>query len=46
MEHRYRERHFREGSIAGVEGVGKLLGRHFPGRGRGGNELPNEPVLL
>ena len=46
VERLYRERRFREGSIAGVEGVGALLGRHFPGRHRGGNELPNEPVLL
>ena len=46
MEHHYRERRFREGSIAGVEGVGALLGRHFPRGRHGGNELPNQPVLL
>jgi uncharacterized membrane protein len=46
MEHHYRERRFREGSIAGIEGVGALLGRHFPGQAAGGNELPNQPVLL
>jgi len=26
--------------------VGALLGRHFPGRRRSDNELPNQPVLL
>lgn len=46
MEQHYREGRFREGSIAGVEGVGALLGRHFPGRRHGDNELPNQPVLL
>ena len=32
MEAHYRAGRFREGSCAGVEGVGALLGRHFPGR--------------
>lgn len=46
MEQHYREGRFREGSIAGVQGVGALLGRHFPGRRHSDNELPNQPVLL
>jgi uncharacterized membrane protein len=46
MEQHYRERRYREGSIAGIEGVGALLERHFPGSGPGGHELPNQPVLL
>ena len=46
MEHHYRERRFREGSIAGIEGVGALLERHFPGEAAGSHELPNQPVLL
>jgi uncharacterized membrane protein len=46
MEHHYKERRFREGSIAGIEGVGALLGRHFPGKAASGDELPNQPVLL
>jgi uncharacterized membrane protein len=46
MEAHYRAGRFREGSIAGVEGVGALLGRHFPGRRHSDNELPNQPVLL
>jgi len=46
MEHHYREGRFREGSVAGIAGVGALLGRHFPGQARGGDELPDQPVLL
>ena len=46
MERLYRERRFQEGSVAGVHGVGTLLGRHFPGRSHGGGELPAQPVLL
>ena len=46
MEHHFREGRFREGSIVGITGVGALLGRHFPGKGPGGQELPDQPVLL
>jgi len=46
MEHHYREGRFREGSLAGILGVGALLGRHFPGKAGGGHELPEQPVLL
>jgi uncharacterized membrane protein len=46
MEHHFREGRFREGSIVGIAGVGALLGRHFPGKAPGGNELPDQPVLL
>jgi uncharacterized membrane protein len=46
MERHYREQRFQEGSVAGVQGVGALLGRHFPGRAHGGDELPAQPVLL
>jgi uncharacterized membrane protein len=46
MEHHYRERRFREGSVVGILGVGALLGRHFPGETAGGQELPEQPVLL
>jgi uncharacterized membrane protein len=46
MEAHFRAGRFREGSVAGVEGVGALLGRHFPGRRHSDNELPNQPVLL
>jgi uncharacterized membrane protein len=46
MQHHYREGRFREGSVVGILGVGALLGRHFPGRLGGSNELPDQPVLL
>jgi uncharacterized membrane protein len=46
MEQHYRAGRFREGSVAGIEGVGALLGRHFPGKLASDNELPNQPVLL
>ena len=46
MQHHYRERRFREGSVGGILGVGALLGRHFSGAAPGSNELPNQPVLL
>ncbi len=45
MERHYAAKRFREGSVAGVRSVGRLLARHFP-RGRGKDELPNQPVLL
>ncbi len=46
MEQHYRAGGFREGSVAGILGVGALLGRHFPGRRHSDNELPDQPVLL
>jgi len=46
VEHHYRAGRFRDGSVVGILGVGALLGRHFPGRRRSDNELPNQPVLL
>ena len=46
IELHYRAGRYREGSIAGIEGVAALLGRHFPGRHPSGQELPNQPVLL
>jgi uncharacterized membrane protein len=47
MERHYRAGDFSAGSVAGVQQVGRLLERHFPGsRGAGINELPNQPVLL
>jgi uncharacterized membrane protein len=46
MQHHYREGRFSEGSVVGILGVGALLGQHFPGAAGGGQELPNQPVLL
>ena len=46
MESHYQAGRFAEGSVAGIRGVGALLGRHFPGKKHSDNELPNQPVLL
>ena len=46
MQQHYRAGHYREGSLAGVAGVGALLGRHFPGQHHSAQELPDQPVLL
>lgn len=46
IEAHYREGRFAQGSVAGIRSVGRLLARHFPGRGPDANELPNQPVLL
>ncbi len=47
MEAHFREKRFCEGSLAGVEAVGRLLERHFPAPpGHNRDELPNQPALL
>lgn len=46
MEAQFRAGRFAEGSEAGITAVGRLLGKHFPGRGGDRDEQPNQPVLL
>jgi uncharacterized membrane protein len=48
MERHFREGRFEEGSIAGVNGVGEIVTRHFPllEGGKNPDELPNRPTLL
>jgi uncharacterized membrane protein len=46
MEQHFRAGRFLEGSRAGVQAVGELLARHFPGEGATVDELPDRPVLL
>jgi uncharacterized membrane protein len=46
IEVHFRAGRFREGSVAGVEAVGKLLEREFPMRSGDRDELPNQPTLL
>lgn len=46
MEEHFRAGRFREGAVAGVEGVAALLARHFPHEGGDRNEQPNRPILL
>jgi uncharacterized membrane protein len=47
MEDHFRAGRFEAGSIAGVDGVGTLLMRHFPkGSSPSHNQLPDRPTLL
>jgi uncharacterized membrane protein len=46
MEQHYREQRFSDGSVAGVQGISRLLARHFPSGGPSADELPNQPLLL
>jgi uncharacterized membrane protein len=46
METHLREERWREGALAGVEGVAALLAEHFPHEGGDADEQPNRPVLL
>lgn len=46
METQFRARRYRDGAIAGVRRVGEILARHYPGRDRAGNELPDRPHVL
>ena len=46
MEQHFGEGRFLEGSRLGVRRIGELLARHFPGKRGGGEELPNQAVVL
>ncbi len=46
MEDHFRAGRFAEGSETGITAVGRLLGKHFPGRGGDRDEQPNQAVLL
>ena len=46
MEEHFRAGRFREGAIAGVREVSRLLARDFPPDGRHRNELPDRPVVM
>lgn len=46
METHFREGRFKEGALAGVEAVGRLLEREFPSGSGDRDELPNQPALL
>lgn len=46
MEEHFRAARFREGAIAGVREVSRLLARDFPPDGRHRNELPDRPVVM
>jgi uncharacterized membrane protein len=46
VESHYQQGRFEDGSVAGVEEVGRLLEREFPSRAGDRDELPNQPTLL
>jgi uncharacterized membrane protein len=46
IEDHFRAGRFREGSVSGIEEVGRLLEREFPSRSADRDELPNQPSLL
>ncbi len=46
VETHFRAGRFREGALVSIEGAAKLLAQHFPSRGNGRNELPDQPLLL
>jgi uncharacterized membrane protein len=46
MERAFREGRYEEGALSGIRAVSAQLSRHFPGRGRRANELPDAPVVL
>ena len=50
MEEHFRAGRFEAGSVAGVDAIGNLLGRHFPPdlerSVRSPNQLPDRPTLL
>ncbi len=42
----FRSGRYADGALAAIDGVARVLGRHFPRRDTGTNDLPNQPVLL
>lgn len=45
MEASFREGRFEAGVVAGIDAISARLAEAFP-RGKGGNELPNRPVVI
>jgi uncharacterized membrane protein len=48
MQREFRAGHYARGIVAGVEAVGRIIGRHYPQRPgqRDEDELPNRPAIL
>jgi len=46
MEADFKQGHYREGAVAGIQGVTRHLAVHFPATGDRRNELADKPVLL
>ena len=45
-ETHFRSGRYADGALAAIDGVARVLSRHFPRHDSGPNELPNQPVLL
>lgn len=46
MEEAFRQGHFEQGVLAGIDEISALLARHFPASGVKPNELSDRPVVL
>ncbi|HEY6924631.1 MAG TPA: TPM domain-containing protein, partial [Steroidobacteraceae bacterium] len=46
MEAAFRQGHYREGAIGGIQAVTRHLAAHFPATGARRNELADNPALL
>jgi uncharacterized membrane protein len=46
MESRFRAARFEDGALTGIRAVHALLARHFPGPGRGTENIPDTPLVL
>ncbi len=46
VETEFRAGRFDAGALAAIDGAARLLEQHFPARQGGGNELPDQPLLL
>lgn len=44
MREHFRSEHFTDALVEAIGEVGEVLAKHFPPKGRGGNELPDEIV--
>ena len=46
METHFKQSRFEEGSLAGIQGVSRLLAHHFPAQTKTRNELPDKPIVF
>ena len=46
MEHEFRNGHFEQGALVGVQQVADYMSTHYPQVGEERNELPDRPVLM
>lgn len=46
MEDHFKAGRYRQGAVAGIQDVGRLLHQHFPNQGSDRDELPNQAILL